>query len=495
ARDTHLVGCRAAVADQDGFIYIADDGSRTVRRIDPATGIATVIAGGGTLVDDLVPIPARSAYLNSPMSLAIGAGKSVYIVDDANHRVRLLSPSGLLTTVAGNGTPGFSGDGGAAARAQFNTPTGIALHSSGTLYITDRLNRAIRKIDPATGAITTIAGGPGATGTGDGISARDAALRAPWGIAVDGAGNIFFADVEDHVVRRIDAASGLIRTVAGIAGTPGNTGDGGAATAATLNSPQGVAVASNGDLYIGHVGYARRVSVATGVITRLLGGGFLPLADGQPGTDVVIPDGIGSVSLASNSALLLALTGDNVIARLDLSTGIFTIVAGDPIQVRDGGPAATAPVAAPGKLALDSTGNLYIADTFHHRLRRVTPGNGGVASGTIASAAGSGNIVYSPDGTAAAGAPIVFPQAIFAAPNQELYYSDNQSAVRRIGADGRLRTVAGQPFPPGYGGDGSAASAALVNRPQAVAVDTTGNVYIADTVNHRIRRVDSAGII
>ncbi len=494
ARGTPLVISRAVAADQDGFIYIADDGSHVVRRIDPGTGIATIIAGGGTVVDDLIPVPARSAFFNNPVALAVGAGRNLYIADDANNRIRLVTPNGFVTTVAGNGSSGFSGDGGPATRAQLSLPTWVALDSEGNLYITDRGNRAIRKVEASTGVITTIAGGPNATGTGDGIPAKDAKLSNPQSIAVDAAGNVFFVDEGDQVVRKVETATGLISTVAGTAGSPGTTGDGGPATSARLRFPRGVAVAPNGDLYVGHAERVRKVSAETGIIATVLGGGSNILAEGRPGAEVRIPDGVEQLFLTSANVLLVALAGDSLIATLDLNTGIFGVLAGDPLRVGDGGPAATAAVSQPQKLALDATGNLYIADKFHHRVRRVSPGAGGVGTGTITTVAGTGVPAFAETSGPAANAGITFPTGIFVDSSNRLYFTDNFRRVRQVSADGTLRTVAGSPTQ-SFAGDGGPATSAQLDDPQGLVADSAGNLYIADSGNHRVRKVDTSGII
>ncbi len=492
ARQTPLVFCRAVVADQNGFLYIGDDGSGTVHRVDPSTGIATIIAGGGTVVDDSIPVPAKSVYINTPVAVALGPGGNVYITDDAHQRIRLLTPDGLVRTVAGNGTDGFSGDGGLATSAQLSLPTGIAVDARGNLYIADRGNYAIRKVDAATGRISTLAGGPNATRTGDGIPATSAMLDTPEYIAVDSSGNVFFTDAGDRVARRIDAVTGLISTVAGN-GSSGSSGDGGPATSATLSSPRGIAVAANGDLYIGVSGRVRRVSASTRIITTVLGNGNYILSEGRAGTDVYIPDGVDQVSLAGN-VLLVGLSGDNLIAQVDLNTGVFSIVAGSPQVVGDGGPAVTAALSQPQKLALDATGNLFVVDKFHHRIRRISPGAGGVGTGNITTVAGIGIANDATVGSAATSSTLWFPDAVFVDPSNNLYFTEDFSRVLKVGSDGMIRAFAGSATQ-GFGGDGGPATSAQLNAPKAVTRDTAGNFYIADTGNNRVRRVDPNGII
>lgn len=507
ARDTVLVSARAVAAGPNGVIYVADDGSRTVRRIDPATSIASVIAGGGTVVDDLVPVPARQAYLNLPASLAAGPGNTIFIADDVNHRIRRVDASGNITTVAGNGRPGFSGDGGPANWARLDTPTGVAVDSAGNLYISDLGNAAIRRVDAATGLICTIAGGPAAKATGDGIPATTAALMMPAGIDVDDAGNVYFCDFAAQVVRRIDVASGLIRTVAGN-GTAAVTGDGGQAKAAGLLYPSGVAVATNGDVYISHLGRVRKVSAASGIITSLLGGGTAPIDDGLLGSDVALPSMLGQVSIASARTLLVALPDNHQIVSLDLGSGAVTRIAGNPAQVGDNAAAAGAAIAGPTKLALDpATGNLYVADTLHHRVRRIAPGaDGSIGTGKISTTAGTGQspintlvptATSGADGFAATATAIFQPRGLEVDGDGNVYFTDGGKCVRVVGKDGLVHTIAGSPTGVmGYSGDNGPATLAQLSNPQALLFDPAGRyLYIADTSNHRVRRVDAAGII
>lgn len=491
ARETPLVFCRAAAADRNGVIYIADDGSRVVRRIDPVTSIATVFAGSGPIIDDLFPVPAKSAFLNLPAALAGGPDNSLYIADDANYRVRRVDPSGRIITVAGSGVPGFLGDGEPATRSQMGMPRGIAVDPAGNLYIID--DQSIRKVEASSGIIRTLAGGPFATGTGDGIPAKGARIQLPGGIAADADGNVFFSDTEKFVIRKIEASTGLIRTVAGN-GQAADSGDGGPATAASLRFPSGLAVAANGDLFVGQVERVRRIT-PSGTITTVLGGGTEGLADGRLGTQVWLRGAQASHLSMNGSKLLVALPLRNIIVQLDLTSGTVAIIAGDSLLVGDGGPAKTASLAAPSKLALDrATGKLYIADSGHHRIRLVMPGTAGPGTGTISTVAGIGVSDTGPDGSPASTTPVSGPQAVAVDSAGNLYFTDNAALVRRVGADGLLQTVAGS-MPAGYGGDGGPATLARLLSPAAVAVDSNGTLYIADIGNNRVRQVDAAGII
>ncbi len=492
AREAAVVSCRAVTAAPDGTIYFSDEGSRTVLRIDPATNMVSVLAGGGTVVDDLLPVPARSAYLNLPVSLAVGPDRSVYIAEDSNHRIRRVDVNGKISTVAGDGIFGSEGDGGPAIWAHLGAPHGVAVDGSGNIYIAEFATSAIRKVEAATGIIRTLAGGPTATATGEGIAAKTARVQLPSAIAVDAAGNVFFSEQQRHVVRKIESATGLIRTVAGN-GSDGFAGDGGLATAAQVGSPNGLAVGANGDLYIVHPARLRKVTAATGVISTVVGGGTAGLVDGMRGTDMLLNSPGAQLFVTAANILLIALPEYNVVAQLNLNTGIVNLVAGDPIVVGDFGPAERAVLASPFRVALDPGGNLYISDTNHHRVRRIAPGPTGVGTGTTTTVAGMGISDTGREGTPATETPINHPQGLLV-DSGNVYFTDGGILVRRVGSDGLLRTVAGR-IPGGYSGDGGPAISAQLAAPSSLARDGAGNLYIADAGNHRIRVVDPSGVI
>src|SRR5438445_5921470 len=212
---------------------------------------------------------ATSASLNFPEGAALDTRGNLYIADYANHRIRkVAAATGIITTVAGNGSLGFAGDGGAATSASLNFPTGVALDASGNLYIADSDNRRIRKVAAATGIITTVAGNGNYGFGGDGGAATSATLSDPLGVALDAGGNLYIADFSSHRIRKVTAATGIITTVAGN-GSPTFAGDGGAATSASLFRPTGVALDASGNLYVADQDNyrVRKVAAATGIIT------------------------------------------------------------------------------------------------------------------------------------------------------------------------------------------------------------------------------------
>ncbi|MFF2534015.1 NHL domain-containing protein [Streptomyces cyaneofuscatus] len=336
-----------------------------------------------------------------------------------------------ITTVAGTGTAGAEGNGGPAVAAQLNRPNGIAMDRAGTLYVAEYAGHRVRRIT-TDGKISTIAGTGTANFSGDGGPAVSAQMKNPCGVAVDGAGNVYIADTENHRVRKVAAADGRISTIAGT-GSAASSGDGGLATAARLNRPTGVAVDRDGSLYI-----AENVGNRVRKITT----------DGKISTAV----GTGTANFS----------GDN-------------------------GLATSAQLRNPYGVAVDGEGNLYIADRGNHRVRKVT-----AADKKISTIAGTGTANFSGDGGPALSAELNNPFAIVVDSTGTLFISDyNNHAVRKITADGEISTVAGTGTG-GVEGDTGPAVAAQLKNPAGVAVDCVDTLYISDHNNNRIRKVASA---
>lgn len=332
---------------------------------------ANTLAGTGTPGYSGNNGAATSATFASPSAVAYDSQGDLFIADTINNVIREVSPSGVVTTIAGDGVQGFSGDGGAATSAELNTPTGIAIDSSGNLYIADSENNRIREV--SNGTITTVAGTGTAGYSGDGGPATSAELDLPLAVAVDSTGNLYIADADNQRIREV--SRGNISTVAGN-GEQGYGGDGGTATSAQLDTPTGVAVDASGNIYVADSHNNRVREVSNGKISTVAGSGPTGLSGGFSG------DG-----------------GNATAAQLDKPTGV----------------------------AIDTAGNIYIADTNNNRLREV--GNGAIS------------------------------------------------------------TVAGTGVQ-GYGGDGGAATSAILNNPSDVAINSAGNAAIADALNERIRGVE-----
>ena len=317
---------------------------------------------------------ATSATLNQTVGVALDGSGNIYITDYGNNVVRkVTAATGIISTVAGNGIGGYSGDGAAATSARLNGPEVLAVDASGNLFINDANNSCIRKVTIATGIITTIAGTGGAGYNGDGIAATAAQLNYPQGVGIDASGNIYIADQSNYRIRKVNAATGLISTIAGT-GAGGYSGDGGAATAATLNQPAAVDVDVSGNVYIADYGnnVIRKVTVATGIITTVAGtsGGYS--GDGGAATSAQLNQPYG-INVYGSGDMLIADYANNVIRRVLASTGIISTVAGNGAAgySGDGGLATSANLRNPLQVAWYS-GDIYIADWLNNVIRKVT---------------------------------------------------------------------------------------------------------------------------
>ena len=475
---------RVAV-DRAGNLYIADQSNHSIRKVD-ATGTITTIAGTGERGFSGDEGPASEAQLSSPFGVAVDGAGNLYIADSSNNRIRKVDATGTITTIAGTGEFGFSGDGGPASEAQLYSPRGVAVDGAGNLYIADTRNNRIRKVD-ATGTITTITGTGERGFSGDEGSAAEAQLYSPYGVAVDGAGNLYIADTFDQRIRKVDA-TGTITTIAGT-GEFGFSGDGGPATEAQLGQLPDVAVDGAGNLYIADQSYGRIRKVdSAGIITTIAGTGYHGFSgDGGPAAEAQLasPRGV-AVDGAGN--LYIADTSNHRVRKVD-ATGTITTIAGTRFS-GDGGPASQAQLRNPAAVAVDGAGNLYIADTNSHSVRKVD------ATGTITTVAGTGESGHSGDGGPAAEAQLNSPWGVAVDGAGNLYIAEaSTSRIRKVDATGTITTIAGIRGHRGFSGDGGPAAEAQLASPRGVAVDGAGNLYIADTSNHSIRKVDATGTI
>jgi sugar lactone lactonase YvrE len=467
------------VADGSGNLYVSAGAQNRVYQVTP-NGIVTTVAGNGLAGFSGDGGQGTNAELNSPRGIAIDGAGNLYIADTGNERIRKLT-GGVITTVAGNGVfGGPSGDGGPATSASFGSPAGVAVDSAGNLYIADTSKCLVRKV--AQGLITTVAGNGTCGFSGDGVSATSAELNFPEGLAVDSAGSLYIADEANCRLRKI--AGGFITTVAGN-GACGFSGDGGTATSAELAFPEGVTVDSAGNYYIADTNNNRVRKVTGGVITTVAGNGvFGPLGDGGAATsgELSFPTGV-AVDSAGN---LYIADSDNYRLRKVTNGSISTVAGNGSLDYSgDNGPATSAQINA-GGIALDSLGNLYIADSGDYRVRKVT-------GGVITTAVGNGVSGYAGDTLAATNAEISFVQGIAVDGAGNLYIADaGNQRIRKVAA-GVITTVAGNGID-GYSGDGGPATNAELASPQGIAADSSGNIYITDPTNNRIRKI-SGGVI
>lgn len=261
--------------DGAGNIFIADTENHRIRKVTASTGIITTVAGNGTSGYSGDGGAATSAELNAPYAVALDTAGNIYIADTQNYRIRKITAStGVISTVAGNGIQGYSGDGGTATSAEFGYPSGLALDTAGNIYIVDNSNQRVRKVTASTGVISTVAGNGTAGYSGDGGAATSAELAWPADLALDTAGNIYIADGGNNRVRKVTVSTGIISTVAGN-GTGGYSGDGGSATSAELNNPSGLILDTAGNIYISDLYNLRirEVTASTGVIATVAGNG------------------------------------------------------------------------------------------------------------------------------------------------------------------------------------------------------------------------------
>jgi uncharacterized protein (TIGR03437 family) len=477
----------AVLVDAAGNRYVAVANQNRVLRVNPSGKIDLVIGDGlpGFAGDGG---PASAARLYLPSALAMDQTGNLYIADSSNLRVRMVTmSSGIITTVAGSGTYGFGGDGGPATKASFNAPSGLAFDASGNLFILDQGNQRIRRVDSSTGIITTVAGNGTAGFAGDGGAATSGSINNALGIAVGAPGSLFIADSNNNRVRKVSLSTGLITTVAGT-GAASFSGDGGAATAAALNNLTAVAVDSSGNLYVSDYwnGRVRRVDASTGIISTMVGGGSA-MGDGGPATKAHLARP-GGIAFDGSGNLFIADSANNRVRKVATGTQIITTVDGGG-SPSEGSAATSAILEFPAGVAVDLQGNIYVAATNNHRIRRIDR-----TTGAITTFAGTGVAGFGGDNGPATSASLNFPLQLAFDAAGNLFIADSAPGhIRKIAAGtGVITTVVGG----GSGGDGSAATAASLSTPFGVALDALGNIFIADSYNNRVRKVAATtGII
>jgi uncharacterized protein (TIGR03437 family) len=479
AAGASVVGLLGIVSDPAGNVYFSSFDLNAVYRVSN-TGMIARVAGTGDAGYSGDGGPAISAMLSTPEGLALDAAGNLFIADWGNQRVRKIGPDGVITTVAGNGLGGYSGDGGPATAAELFAPAGVAVDNVGNLFITQG-GTAVRKVDPS-GTINTVAGGATQGYSGDGGPATSAQLNNADNIAVDARGNLCIADTGNQRIRKVDSG-GIITTVAGN-GTSGYSGDGGLAIQAELSFPEDIAFDAGGNLYIAdsNNSVVRQVNAA-GIIQTFAGNGSDSYAgDGGPATAAAMMDPLG-VTLDSAGNLYIA----GALRIREVSGGIIATIAGSTFG--DGGPAVFGSLNFPVAVAKDGNGNVYVADSGHNSVRKIA------VDGAITTLAGTGLAGYSGDGGPAAKAQLNQPAGVAVDASGAVYIADTlNSRVRKVAGDGSIATVVGGAAG-GSSGDGGPASQAELEGPRGIAIDAGGNLYIADSGNNVIRKVSIAGTI
>jgi sugar lactone lactonase YvrE len=481
-------GLITTVAGNGNGTYLGDN--NCIRKVDAASGLITTVAGNGDegYLED--GVPAIATRLDHPAGIHVDGAGNIYIADTDNKRIRKVdNAGGIIATVAGTGSAGYWGDAVSATDAKLDHPNGVFVDPGGNIYIADTDNRRIRKVHAIKGIISTIAGNGVATYAGDGGPAVDASLKNPWGLWVDAPGNIYIADTANQRIRKVDIDTGIIDTVSGN-GFSGYTGDGGPAGDATLKDPGDVCVNAAGNIIIADTvnNCIREVYAETGLISTIAGeasGGFS--GDGVPAiaTKLYTP---GDISRDASGHFYIADTENHRIRKVNVVTGIIETVAGNGLRSYsgDGGPATEAALRLPTSVSIDASGSIFIADTENHRIRKVN-----YDTGVITTVAGNGNSGFSGDDVAATSTRLNKPHGVYVDDFGNIFIADTEnSRIRKVDADtGMITTIAGN-GDRGYAGDDGPATAAELNKPNDLWVDTSGNLFIADTENHRIRKVD-----
>jgi sugar lactone lactonase YvrE len=530
ATSASLAAPTGVARDAHGNIYVSDSYNCRIRVIDSA-GVINTYAGTGICGYSGDGGPAKSAKISNPFGIALDSKGNLLLTDGA--RIRRITPAGIISTVAGTGTQGYSGDGGPATKATLDYPEGVFADAKDNIYIADSGNYVIRKVDTK-GIIHTVAGNHTPGFGGDGGPATSANLSFMFSVVADNLGNFYIADTGNARVRIVNSA-GIINTYAGD-GSSGNSGSGGPATSANIGPCQGL-LYGEGKLYIGD-GLVWEVDLHTQIINITAGNG-LPGYNGDGNTALATSfSTVSAMAFDSAGGLLLVDEGNGRIRLIDSAQIVSTVAGG---YSPDGGKATDAYLNFGytfGHVAFDPAGNLYIADVGNCRIRKVTP------DGQISTFAGTGICTYSGDGGPATAATVSLPEAVAADANGNVYIADSgNSVIRKVDKTGTITTfltlltasnglsvtaranalaldssgnlyasdgvfaiwkitpsgsttvVAGELYDIGYNGDGIPATQAWLFLPTGVSVDREGNIYICDWLNNRIRKVDTAGII
>jgi streptogramin lyase len=465
--------------DASGNVYVADSYNNTIRKITPAGAVTTLAGTAGAYGSaDGTGSAARFQY---PSGVAVDGSGNVYVADTYNNTIRKITPAGVVTTLAGTAGSNGSADGTGSA-ARFYRPYGVTVDGNGNVYVADTLNYTIRKITPA-GAVTTLAGTAGSNGGADGTGSA-ARFNNPQGVAVDGSGNVYVADTVTHTIRKITPA-GVVTTLAGTAGWYGSAD--GTGSAARFASPSGVAVDASGNVYVAdsYNSTIRKITPA-GVVTTLAGtAGAYGSADGTGSAarfdypSGVAVDGSGNVYVTDSN--------NNTIRKITPAGAVTTLAGTAGAYGSADGTGSAARFQYPSGVAVDASGNVYVADTYNHTIRKITP------AGAVTTLAGTAGLSGSADGTGSA-ARFWYPYGVAVDGSGNVYVADTRNyTIRKITPAGVVTTLAGTAGARGSA-DGTGSAARFAN-PYGVAVDGSGNVYVADTDNDTIRKITPAGVV
>jgi sugar lactone lactonase YvrE len=467
-------GPNGVAVDRNGNVFVSDANNQTIRRIK-ADGTVSTLAGkagemgsaDGTAVD---------ARFSGPAGLALDASGNVYVADTYNSTIRKITPEGIVSTYAGAAGE-FGSNDGTLADAHFNGPTGVALDQAGNMYVTDNWSCTIRKIT-SSGVVSTLAGSWWGYADGNGTEAQ---FAGPNALAVDGSGNVFVADSGNHVIRAI-SPEGVVSTVAGLGGSYGSVD--GVGGSARFMSPNGLAVDAVGNLYVtDNLAAVRKIS-PTGVVSTLAGKpAHAGAADGPGGSArFKWPNGI---AMDAAGSLLVADQDNGTIRKIDASGNVSTFIGTAGGWGSADGQGAEVQFAGVGFVTVDKAGIIYAADCYNHTIRRITP------NGVTTTLAGSPGVSGSADGQGA-DARFNWPNDLAVDSDGNVYVADyGNNTIRKITPSGLVSTMAGKAGEAGVV-DGSGSNARF-NGPAGIAVDSRGNVYVTDFGGHTVRKINPAG--
>jgi uncharacterized protein (TIGR03437 family) len=515
---------QAVAADSSGTLYIADAGNGLLRKVTKGTissiagytgyiydlkldsagnlyvaagnyaykvtprGSITIVAGNGsttTFTGD--GGPATSAGFSGIYAVAIDGSNNLYIADGNNNRIRKVTPDGIIHTFAGGNGHGYGGDGGPATSALLDFPRNLAVDADGNVYVNDYNNNRVRKIS-LDGTIKTIAGSGVCCASPDGGLATNAYLSTG-PVTTDPSGNVYVFDYFSNRVRRV-SPTGILQSYAGD-GKEGFAGDGDNAAVARFSGVAGLGTDSSNNLYVADANNERiRLVTSAGIVSTIAGRVHFS-GDGGPASAAILHRPAGVVQAADGSIYFTDRVNHRI--RKIASNGTISTIAGtgDPGFGGDGSPAAQASLYFPDSLTIDSAGNLLFVDQNQRRVRKITP------AGIITTVAGNGDLAYSVDGSGALFSGFAYITGIAADAGGNIYLSEGAAnRVKKVTAAGGLITYAGasnngRPSGSGFGGDGQAATQAVLADPGALALDAAGNLYISDILNYRIRRVEA----
>ena len=499
-----LASPAGVVVDSGGNIYVADSAAHRIRKIDNERNTISTIAGNGAPGYSGDGGPAFAATIHSPFGMAIDINDNLYFADSQNHRIRKINlATGHITTVAGSGSSGFDGDGGPALYATFSSPRGVDVDRYGNIYIADTFNNRIRKVDAFNGIVTTIAG-IGISGSGGDLGlAREADLYQPEDVAVDDLGRVYIADTGNHLIRMVDT-EGIIDTLAGMRGAavdPITVAAASRARSAVLRTPRSITLDNHQrNLYVADTGnnLVRRI-VLNNLIDEALVLTEVGSFDGSPGYDgenkaplLSSLDSPSGVDVNSDGEIFISDTDNNRVRALvfpgERRISILVTVAGNGERSFSGeqAPAENATLHFPSDVAIDSDGNIYFSDTANHRVRRIDR-----ETGLIRTVAGSGAAGSLGEGGQGTDARLNSPEGLAFDSNGDLYIADtaNNRVLKLDIVSGVISRIAGDGHD-SFKGENINAREASLNRPKALAIDEDDNLYLADSRNNRIRVID-----